>query len=142
PALLYLVLARPKERIPRTATIVYCALLLAAIGYSYPQPLAIIVPPVLGYRLWSCDWFKKPIVGIGEWFCRNKWRVLLGAVAGAIVLIVVWAGLWQATEGYRLRQANQYRAWGYTRDWLILPLFLGLIQSPIGGAAFLGAGLG
>jgi hypothetical protein len=141
PAFLYLALAKPAEKLPTLATAVYLVLILAAIGFSYPQPLAILLPPVVLYRLWDVTWFREGLRRIRTFAAGRTLFYLVAAVLAATVLTLALIALWHATAGYRIRQASQYRSWGYTHDWLIVPLFLGIIPSPMEGMTFLGATL-
>ncbi len=140
-AWMLLVIGNPAAKLGARATLAFCALITAAIGFSYPHPLAILAPPVLMYRLWTYPRTRLLL---------NKSRQLLAGRTLAYVLIwllalviigVVMVGLWYVTAPYRMRQASQYRAWGFTHDWVIIPLFLGLLSPPVEGVTFLGATL-
>lgn len=142
PALLYLVMTRDQTDLSMVHAFVFCGLLTGAIAFAYPHPLAILVLPLLVYWMVSVEAHRNRIANILK---QAKGNPLI--VAGMIVFIVIVLGislsiLWQATEGYRLRQDGQYRAWGYTHVGIIVPLFLGLIPSPMEGSLFLGSALG
>ncbi len=141
PALLYLMLAKPEEKLPTRATMAYSALFLFAIGFSYPHPLAILVPPVVLYKLWGLDRFRESLGRMRAFLASGVVRRVLVALLVTAILTLAMVALWHVTARYRLRQEGQYRAWGYTHDWLIVPLFLGLIPSPVEGMKFFAASL-
>jgi len=141
PAVLYLALAKPQKKLPLRPTMAYLVLILLAIGFSYPHPLAALVPPVVAYRLWGFPRFREALSRMRGFLEGRTFRSVLAALLVAAIAVFSLIALWHFTEGYRLRQEGQYRAWGYTHDWLIVPLFLGLIPSPLEGTTFLGATL-
>jgi hypothetical protein len=136
PAVLYLALAKPEERLTTRATLAYLALIVLAIGFSYPHPLAILLPPIALYRLWTLDRFQSWLGRMRGFLAGRKARYVLAAVLATVILALGTVALWHVTAGYRLRQASVYRAWGFTHDPLIVPLFLGLVSSPIEGMRF------
>jgi hypothetical protein len=141
PAGLSLALSKPEKLLSARAIFAFSALILIAIGFSYPHPLAIIVPPVLLYKLWGRVHFRRAVENLRDTLTCSRSRYVLGLLLILAILAVGVITLGHLTAGYRLRQSDEYRAWGYTRDWLIIPLFLGLIPSPMEGMAFIGATL-
>jgi hypothetical protein len=116
-------------------------LLAGAITFTYPHPLAIISLPLAIHWAWSRTSLMINLRRLGSSLRPRPWLIVASTVILAIALAVVLAGVWEATESYRLRQAGQYRAWGYARDWLIVPLFLGVISPPMEGTIFAGSSL-
>lgn len=110
----------------------------AAIAFAYPHPLVVIGIPLAAY--WTFMGKKFPAYAGKSWsYLRANPRILLlTGIALVLMAALLLTGLWEATEGYRIRQDGQYRAWGYARDWLIVPLYLGLILPPMEGTVFIG----
>lgn len=141
PAFLYLVLVKDDGRHSIFHKLAFGGLIAGAILFSYPHPLTIIGLPLLIYLAISFDPFRGRIMAIQSVFQKNP--VILYITIAILVIVISFSllGLWHATEGYRLKQEGQYRAWGYTHAWLIVPLFLGLIPSPtvMEGSIFAGS---
>lgn len=142
PTLLYLIMAAPDDWITAGEALVYSGLLLAAVAYSYPHPAAIALPPAIGYRLWKQESARKLGGRVIAAFRNGRLRRVLGILVIVAVAVLLLLVVWHVTAGYRIKQATQYRSWGYTHDWYIVPIFLGLIPSPVVGSIFAGAGIG
>jgi len=141
PALLILLMPKPAGLISAKNRILLAGLLIGAIIFTYPHPLVCIFIPLLGFYLASSDALRKKFSALYKNARKNPIYSCVLWIIFLFVVIVTITTLWQFTENYRLRQINQYRAWGFTRCWLILPLFLGVISSPIEGKKFVGTEL-
>lgn len=142
PALLYLVLAKDDANLDIKHKPIFGGLIVGAIAFSYPHPLAILGLPLLVYWLSSLESFRSRVTVIRSAIERNPRILYITILVFALVVMIALTGLWYVTEGYRLRQDGQYRAWSFTHCWLIVPLFLGLIPSPMEGSIFVGSILG
>jgi hypothetical protein len=138
PALLHAVFSRDQSRVVRAAIGAFAA---GAILLAYPHPLAVLAPPVAIYLLISSP---RAVERAGTAVQRlRKNRALLWF---SVIVVLLAVGLfalefWNLTDSYRVRQAGEYRAWGYTRDWIIMPLMLGLLTPPLDGMSFAGSTL-
>ena len=141
PALLYLGLPNPTGKPRLRATAAYFLLILLAIGYSYAHPLAILAPALIVYWLGTNEGFRRLVRKGRAFLAGDALRYAAVSLIVMAVVAVALVALWDITAGYRLRQASEYRAWGFTHDWIVLPLFLGLLPSPMGGVRFAGAEL-
>jgi hypothetical protein len=139
PALIYLALVKDDASLSFRHKLIFGGLIAGAILFAYPHPLAILALPLLVNWIFSFESFRSRMAVIRLKIEQNP-RILYGVIIGfVIVLSIVLAGLWHVTESYRLRQDGQFRAWGYTHVGIIVPLFLGLIPSPMEGSLFLGS---
>lgn len=133
PALLYLALTKGDAGRAVAHKFIFGGMIVGTIAFSYPHPIAIIAAPLLAHWLFSIESFRNRVAGALSAIRKNP-RVLYPAIIVSVIALgVMGLGLWHVTEGYRLKQYDEYRAWGHTHDWLIVPLFLGLIPSPGGG---------
>lgn len=142
PALLYLVLVKDDAHLSIWHKLFFGGLVVGAIAFAYPHPLVILGLPLLTYWLFSLELLQGKLSAIRSLVKNNPRILYLAIIVFAIALSIALMGLWHVTESYRLRQDGQYRAWGFTHDWLIIPLFLGLIPSPMEGSIFVGSILG
>lgn len=142
PTLLYLVLVKDKANPDIRHKLIFGSLIVGAIAFTYPHPLIILGVSLAAYWLFSLEFIQCKFSVIRSSVKNNPRILYLAIVVFAIALSIALIGLWHVTESYRLRQDGQYRAWGYTHDWLIIPLFLGLIPSPMEGSTFVGSILG
>lgn len=134
PALLFLALTKADTHRAMAYKLISGGLITGAIAFTYPHPLAIIVLPVMAYWLFSLESFRNRLEVTLQTIGKNPPILWLAIIGSLIAVSIIALGLWNVTEGYRLVQYGQYRAWGYTHDWIIAPLYLGLMPSP--GAGF------
>ena len=142
PAVLYLVLVKDKACLSIWHVLTFGGLIVTAIVFTYPHPLVVVALPLLIYRLFSLEAFRSRLVIMRTRIKQNPHLLIGGAIILLFVIGIALGELWHLTESYRLRQDGQYRAWGYTHVGIIVPLFLGLIPSPMEGSQFLGSILG
>lgn len=142
PALLYLVLAKAPSHLSLPQVSTYSAIILGAICLSYPFPLPLVLPAALGYRFWVGGGFGNRMARFWQFLLRHRAAFVLVVAAVALALVLFSWEFWSATAVFRWRQAHQYRPWGYTHDWLIVPLYLGLLPPPVAGSLFLVALIG
>ena len=142
PALLNLVLVKDDAYPAIRHKLFFGGLVLGAIAFTYPHPLIILGLPLLAYWLFSLELLQDKLSAILSVVKNNPRILYLVIIVFAVMLSIILMVLWDVTESYRLRQDGQYRSWGFTHDWLIIPLFLGLIPSPMEGSIFLGSLLG
>lgn len=141
PALLSLTLPSSEKKDNPFKRVLLIAIILLAILFAYPHPLVLIMFPILFHNLMGSMSVKEASNRITKAVKNNP---LISGIFVAFLLcffVVTAIFLWEATSVYRIRSSEQYRAWGYTHDLMILPLFLGLINSPLDGTSFLGANL-
>jgi hypothetical protein len=138
PALFFLTLVKDDARRSITGELVFGALITGAIVFSYPHPLALIAAPLFLYWFFCLESVRSRIPAVQSAIKRNPAITLAGVIILAAAIFLTLAELWSLTEYVRLRQDGQYRTWGYTHDWVIVPLFLGLIPAPGQGVLFIG----
>ncbi len=119
-----------------TRRFVWGGLLTVAILFTYPHPLPLVILPVAACHILSSERIQNLLSSILLFARRRPALVCAAGILLGIAMGLAFWGLYRGTEGYRLRQDVQYRAWGYTHDWLIIPLFLGLLPSPLEASAF------
>jgi hypothetical protein len=139
PALLYLILVKDDAHLPIWHKLLFGGLVVGSIAFAYPHPLVILSLPLLTYWLFSLELLQGKLPTIRSLVINNPGILYFAIIVFAIALSIALMESWNATESYRLRQDGQYRAWGFTHDWIIIPLFLGLIPSPMEASIFVGS---
>jgi hypothetical protein len=98
-------------------------LALAAHGFTtrrrYAWPVALLSGLVLGYGVYlSYGLFLLGLVALAVVFLGRQWRVLAGAVAGALVVVAVFtlAGFWWV-DGYHLLVQRYYQGIAAARPY-------------------------
>ncbi len=142
PALLFLFLVKDDTHPTIGYRLFFGGLILVAIAFTYPHPLIILGVPLLTYWFFSSQLLQVRLTDIQSLIKKNPSILYLIIMVFCVGLSIAFIGMWYLTESYRLRQDGQYRAWGFTHSAVIIPLFLGLIPSPMEGSIFVGSILG
>jgi hypothetical protein len=141
PALLYLSLVKSDGPGRITFRLLIGGLIGGAIVYSYAQALPLVALPVILYGVISYAPFRRRASATYTAIIRQPWLLVFSLVVAVVAVAALLMLLWHVSGDYRLRQASEYRSWSFTHAWLILPLFLGVFPSPLGGSSYVGSQL-
>jgi hypothetical protein len=139
PALLFLALVKDNARCALTGELIFGGLITISIINTYPHPLALIAAPLFLYWFFCLESVQRRFPAIKSAIESNPVILIIAIIAYAILTCFVLAELWHLTERFRaVTLSGRYRAMGYTHDWVIIPMVLGLIPAPGHGFLFIG----